>query len=246
MNAHLTIGILNGDDIGHEVVPAAVAVAKAAAARHGLDIDWRPMPIGRRALDTHGSTMPDGTLETLASVRRLRSSGRSAIGPIRRCRAPSTRTRSCASTSTCSPTCGRRAPIPDIGCIYDDVDLIIVRENNEGFQPDRNVVAGSGEFRPNDDMTISVRVISRVGSRKVARAALELAAARRKRCTLVHKNTVFKLGCGMFVEECYKAAEEYPGRRRRRGHRRHHRHAPGARPAELRRRSSPPTCSATS
>ena len=60
--AHLTIGILNGDDIGHEIVPAAVRVVKAAAARHGLEIDWRPMPIGRSALDTHGSTMPEGTL----------------------------------------------------------------------------------------------------------------------------------------------------------------------------------------
>ena len=71
MNAHLTLGILNGDDIGHEVVPAAVEVAKAAAARHGLKIDWRPMPIGRRALDTHGSTMPDGTLEALVDDGRL-------------------------------------------------------------------------------------------------------------------------------------------------------------------------------
>jgi 3-isopropylmalate dehydrogenase len=90
------------------------------------------------------------------------------------------------------------------------VDLVIVRENNEGFQPDRNVVMGSGEFRPTDDLTISVRVISRNGSRKVARAALEIARHRRKRLTLVHKNTVFKLGCGMFVEECYKAAEDFP------------------------------------
>ena len=103
---------------------------------------------------------------------------------------------------------------PGIGCLYDDIDLIIVRENNEGFQPDRNVVAGSGEFRPNDDVTISVRVITRVGSRRVARAALETRAAAQEALTFVHKNTVFKLGCGMFVEECYKAAEEYPGRRR--------------------------------
>jgi 3-isopropylmalate dehydrogenase len=99
---------------------------------------------------------------------------------------------------------------PGIGCIYDDIDLVIVRENNEGFQPDRNVVMGSGEFRPNDDLTISVRVISRKGSRKVARAALDIARSRKKRLTLVHKNTVFKLGCGMFVEECYEAAKDYP------------------------------------
>jgi 3-isopropylmalate dehydrogenase len=100
---------------------------------------------------------------------------------------------------------------PGIGCVRDNVDLVIVRENNEGFQPDRNVVMGTGEFRPTDDMTISVRVITRVGSYRVARAALQLAQARpRKMLTLVHKDTVFKMGCGMFVEECYRAAKEFP------------------------------------
>ena len=52
---------------------------------------------------------------------------------------------------------------------------MIVRENNEGFQPDRNVVAGSGEFRPTEEVTISVRVITRTGSARVARAAFEIA-----------------------------------------------------------------------
>jgi len=78
------------------------------------------------------------------------------------------------------------------------------------FQPDRNVVAGCGEFRPTEDVTISVRVITRVGSARVARAAFEIARTRSKRLTTVHKNTVFKLGCGMFVEECYKVAKEFP------------------------------------
>ncbi len=99
---------------------------------------------------------------------------------------------------------------PGLGALYDDIDLVIVRENNEGFQPDRNVVAGSGEFRPTDEVTISVRVITRTGSARVARTALEIARQRRKRLTLVHKNTVFKLGCGMFVEECRRVAAEFP------------------------------------
>ena len=50
----------------------------------------------------------------------------------------------------------------------------------------------------------------RTGSRRVARAAFELARQRRKHLTYVHKDTVFKLGCGMFVEECRKLAPEYP------------------------------------
>jgi 3-isopropylmalate dehydrogenase len=205
----LVLGALDGDDIGHEIVPAAVAVASAAAERHGLAIDWRPMPIGRRALDTHGSTLPEGTLEALAKLdgfvlgpigHRDYPKGPGAINPH-----PIMR-KHFNLFANVRPT----RSYPDIGCLHDGVDLVIVRENNEGFQPDRNVVAGSGEFRPNDGLTISVRVISRVGSERVARVALELARSRRKLLTLVHKNTVFKLGCGMFVEECHRAAKDYP------------------------------------
>jgi 3-isopropylmalate dehydrogenase len=72
------------------------------------------------------------------------------------------------------------------------------------------MLMGSGEFRPNDEVTLSVRVITRTGSRRVARAAFELARQRRKHLTYIHKDTVFKLGCGMFVEECKKLAPEYP------------------------------------
>jgi 3-isopropylmalate dehydrogenase len=208
-NHQLVLGILEGDDIGHEVVPAAVTVAQAAAERTGLRIEWRPLPIGRRALDNHGSTMPEGTLETLGTLDGwiLGPIGHQAYPKVPGAINPHPILRKHFNLfANVRPT----RSYPGIGCLHDNVDLIIVRENNEGFQPDRNVVAGSGEFRPTDELTISVRVISRKGSRQVATAALELARHRRKKLTLVHKNTVFKLGCGMFVEECYKAAEAYP------------------------------------
>lgn len=205
----LKIGILEGDDIGHEVVPAAVEVAKAAARQHNVSIDWVPLPIGQRALDTHGSTMPEGTLDTLSTLDGwiLGPIGHRAYPRVPGAINPHPILRKHFNLfANVRPT----RSYPDIGCLYDDVDLIIVRENNEGFQPDRNVVAGSGEFRPTEDVTISVRVITRAGSYRVAKAALELARHRRKHLTFVHKDTVFKLGCGMFVEECKRAAKEYP------------------------------------
>ena len=67
----LRIGILDGDDIGHEIVPASVDIARAAAELHGVAIDWHPLPIGARALQTHGHTMPPGTLETPVSYTHL-------------------------------------------------------------------------------------------------------------------------------------------------------------------------------
>jgi 3-isopropylmalate dehydrogenase len=209
MNALLKIGILEGDDIGHEIVPAAVAVAKAAAARHGVAIEWRPLPIGRRALDTHGATLPRETLDTLPTLDGW------ILGPIGHRAYPKR-----PEAINPHPILRKRFDLfanvrptrsyPGLGCLHDDIDLIIVRENNEGFQPDRNMFMGSGEFRPTEDMTLSMRVITRRASYRVAKAALDLARRRRKHMTYVHKDTVFKLGCGMFVEECRRAAAEYP------------------------------------
>src|SRR3954465_5181163 len=209
MASPLRIGILNGDDIGHEIVPASVTVARTAAEKHGLAIDWQPLPIGRTALDTHGHTLPPTTLETLDTLdgwilgpigHRAYPKGPNAINPH-----PILRKRYNLFANV-RPT----RSYPGIGCLYDDVDLVIVRENNEGFQPDRNMLVGNAEFRPNDEVTLSMRVISRTGSRRVAKAAFELARQRKKHLTYVHKDTVFKLGCGMFVEECKKLAPEFP------------------------------------
>ena len=205
----LRIGILEGDDIGHEIVPASVRIARAAARAAEQEIDWVEVPIGRRALDTHGHTMPDGTLETLAGLDGW------ILGPIGHREYPKV-----PEAINPHPILRKHFDLfanvrptrsfPNIGCLHDDIDMVIVRENNEGFQPDRNVVAGSGEFRPSHDMTISVRVISTAGSTKVARAAFEIARTRDKRLTLVHKNTVYKLGCGMFVDCCYEVAKDFP------------------------------------
>ncbi len=94
--------------------------------------------------------------------------------------------------------------------IHKDVDLVIVRENNEGFQPDRNMFAGSGEFMPSADMALSVRVITRQAAERLARVAFEQARRRRRHVTAVHKDTVFKMGCGLFAATCREVAKGYP------------------------------------
>jgi 3-isopropylmalate dehydrogenase len=205
----LNIGVLEGDDIGHEVVPEAVKVMQAAAEVSGLAIAWEQLPIGRRAYETLGTTMPADTLERLARLDGW------VLGPIGHMAYPKV-----PEAVNPHPILRKHFDLfanirpvrsyPGIPSVHQNVDLVIVRENNEGFQPDRNVVAGSGEFRPTHDVTISVRVITRNGSSKVAREAFELARTRDKRLTVVHKDTVFKLGCGMFVEECKRVAAEFP------------------------------------
>src|SRR5262249_27532823 len=73
-------------------------------------------------------------------------------------------------------------------------------------------VAGLPEFRPNDDITVAMRVITRKGSNRVAREAFEIARTRaRKKVTAAHKEPVYRLACGMFAEECRKGARGDPG-----------------------------------
>jgi 3-isopropylmalate dehydrogenase len=205
----MKIGILEGDDIGHEVVPETVKVMRAAAEATGLEIDWHPIPIGRKAYDTLGHTLPPGTLEKLESLDGW------VLGPIGHMAYPKV-----PEAVNPHPILRKHFDLfanirpslsyAGIESLHQNVDLVIVRENNEGFQPDRNVVAGCGEFRPTHDVTISVRVITRAGSSKVLHEAFKLARSRRKQVTVVHKDTVFKLGCGMFVEEAKRIAAEYP------------------------------------
>ena len=171
MGRTLKIGILEGDDIGLEVVPETVKVMKAAAGRSGLAIEWFPMPIGKTAFDQLGYTLPPGTLEKLFTLDGW------VLGPIGHQAYPKDNPNAINPHPILRKNYDLFANIrpskslPGLPALYPDVDLIIVRENNEGFPPDRNVYEGSGEFRPSPDMTISVRVITRQASRKVALAS---------------------------------------------------------------------------
>ncbi len=205
----LKIGILEGDDIGLEVVPEAVKVMKAAAAKVGLAVDWRPLPIGRRGHETHGHTMPPVTVATLKEVDGW------VQGPIGHNAYPR------GDATFINPPLRKMFDLfasvkpvksyANIASIHKNVDIVFLREVTEGMQSSSVTHAGTGEFRPNDDITIGHRVITRKGSNRVARAAFEIARNRpRRRVTAVHKEPVYRLACGMFAEECRKVATEYP------------------------------------
>ena len=210
--AEFHIGILNGDDIGHEIVPVAVQVLKTALAHApGTRVNWVPLPIGYSSFVEHGHSLLPEVLSTLSSLDGW------ILGPIGHMAYPK------------DPCCINPHPIlrkrfdlvsnvrparayPGVRCINPSTDLVIIRENNEGFQPDRNMFMGSGECMPDPDMALSLRVITRRNSSMAARTAFELARSRNglRKVTMVHKNTVFKLGCGLFTEACREVAREYP------------------------------------
>jgi 3-isopropylmalate dehydrogenase len=200
---------LLGDDIGLEVVPEAVKVMKAAAQKTGLAIDWVPLPIGRKGHESHGHTMPPATVETLKTVDGWLQ------GPIGHNAYPR------HDPTWINPPLRKLFELfanvkpvksyENLPSVHKNVDIVFLRETTEGMQSSSVVLAGAGEFRPNDDISIGMRVVTRRGASRVAREAFEIARTRKRRkVTAVHKEPVYRLVCGMFAEECRKMAKEYP------------------------------------
>src|SRR5688572_11878823 len=205
----LRIGILLGDDIGLEVVPEAVKAMKAAASSTRVDIEWHELPIGRAAHEQHGHTMPEYTTSRLSALDGW------LCGPIGHGAYPRN------DPTWIMPPLRKRFELyasvkpvksyANVKSLHNDVDIVFLREVTEGMQSSDTVIAGTGEFRPNDEITIAHRIITRTGSNRVARAAFEIARTRtRRKVTAVHKEPVYRLACGMFAEECRKVAKEYP------------------------------------
>src|SRR5262249_56833609 len=100
---------------------------------------------------------------------------------------------------------------PNIPSVHKDVDIVFLRETTEGMMSGSVVVAGSGEFQPNDEIAIGMRVVTRKGASRVAREAFEIARTRRRRMvTALHKEPVYRLVGGMVARGCRKGAAEFP------------------------------------
>ena len=87
------------------------------------------------------------------------------------------------------------------------MDLVIVRENTEGFYADRNMFDGSGEFMPTPDVALAIRKITTQGSARIVQAAFDLAKTRKNHVTAVHKQNVLRMSDGLFLREARKIAD---------------------------------------
>ena len=99
---------------------------------------------------------------------------------------------------------------PGVKTITSPFDLVVVRENTEGFYADRNVESGNSEILVTPDVAISLRRITRDCCERIARSAFQLAMQRRRHLTLVHKHNVLKVTDGMFLDACHRVAAEFP------------------------------------
>ncbi len=211
-NRTVRLGLIEGDGIGPEVVASTRAVVDEAMAAVGAaPVDWVPALIGHRAIEEFGHPVPEATLRTLEELDAwiLGPHDNASYPPeFRRTVAPGGAIRKhfglFANIRPARAFAGVRAAAPDI-------DLVIVRENSEGFYADRNMVAGSGEFRPTAEVALSVGVVTRRATESIAHEAFRLAATRRKRVTIVHKANVLPMTMGLFRDVCREVGHAYPG-----------------------------------
>jgi isocitrate/isopropylmalate dehydrogenase len=202
--------VLAGDGIGPEISRATVAVLDAADRKFKLGIQYEHRDIGFAALEKSGTTLPEGVLERAREVDGV------ILGPISHLDYPP-RDKGGVNVSAAfrvkldlyanvRPARSR----PGIGRTQRPMDLVIMRESTEGFYPDRNMYAGSGEFMPTPDIAMSLRKITAQACERIARRAFELARKRRKLVTAVHKANVFHLTDGLFLRVTRGVAAQFP------------------------------------
>ncbi|MEE9317976.1 MAG: isocitrate/isopropylmalate family dehydrogenase [Rhodospirillales bacterium] len=201
--------ILPGDGIGPEIMAATLAALGALNAERGLKLELEERSIGLEVLGTQGSTLPDGVLEDIKAADGV------IMGPVDTNAYPPKEEGGINPSATIRKTFDLYANIRPsrtrvgVPSVAREMDLVIARENTEGFYADRNMFSGSGEFMPTEDTALSIRKITRHCTRRIAKTAFELAQRRRKKVTVVTKANVLKVTDGLFLDEVRRTAESY-------------------------------------
>jgi 3-isopropylmalate dehydrogenase len=206
-----TIGVLAGDGIGPEVTAATVATLEAACERTGLRIDLKHARVGWKALEKEGALLSEPTLEM------LRASDGWIMGPTFAGEYPKTDDIKGHPSGYLRRTFKLFANVRPVKAfaplnpIVPGLDVTIIRENTEGFYPDRNLAWGYGEFMPTEDVALSLRVITGVACDRFAKFCLDFAATQGIEVLHVaHKRTALPRTEGLFIGAFEKLAPDYP------------------------------------
>jgi 3-isopropylmalate dehydrogenase len=203
--------VLPGDGIGPEITGATTQVLKAASEHFQLGVQIEEHLVGHESLRQFGTTVQPRLLEIARAADGLilgptatfdfKNEQSGEINPSKYFRK---NLDLFANVRPARTYPGLRNPLGDF-------DLVVVRENTEGFYADRNMEQGNGEILVTSDVVISLRRITRLCCERIAKAACQLAMRRKKHLTIVHKANVLKIGDGMFIDICRETAKSFPG-----------------------------------
>jgi isocitrate/isopropylmalate dehydrogenase len=203
--------VLDGDGTSTELVNATLVVLREVGAVAGLDFRLEVRRVGLHALGELGTTFPLEVLEAARAADGI------VLGPVSHNDYPA------AAEGGLNPSGQLRQQLDLYANIRPakshegvpmrlpgSIDLVVVRENTEGFYADRSMYMGPGEFMPTPDIALSFRKITRAGSMRIAESAFELARRRRSKITAVHKANVLRVTDGLFLECVREVGKGYP------------------------------------
>jgi isocitrate dehydrogenase (NAD+) len=192
------VTLIPGDGIGPELAEATRRVLDAS----GVAFEWEVQDAGEGVMAQYGTPLPEHVLE---SIRRNKIAIK---GPITTPVGTGFRSVNVTLRQTLGLYANLRPArsIQGLETRYENVDLVIVRENTE------DLYAGI-EHKVGPDAAESIKIITRAASERIARFAFEYAVANgRKKVTAVHKANIMKLSDGLFLESCATIAKDYEGR----------------------------------
>ncbi|KMQ93926.1 isocitrate dehydrogenase [Lasius niger] len=205
LQGNIPATLISGDGIGPEITQATLSVLEALKA----PFVWDQQLAGMAALDKTGTPLPE---ETLLSLRKT---GLALKGPLTTPSGGGFRSINVTLRQEFELFANLRPARTLLSrsdlSRYDDLDIVLIRENIEGYYAAREY------YLPQDDdaqgMALSAGYVTKKECRRIVKYAFEYALAHgRKKVTLVHKANIIKLMCGMFLEIGREVAKEYAGR----------------------------------
>jgi len=206
----MKIIMIAGDGIGPEISAATKQVLNAVKQVFKLNLEIEDEIAGHESLKKYGATVTsmllkkvekaDGLILGPISTYDFKDETKGEINPSKFFRKSLDLYANIRPAKTYA---GLRSPV-------NNFNLIIVRENTEGFYADRNMEQGSGEILVTPDVAISLRRITRHCCERIAQTAFELAQVRNKHLTIVHKANVLKIADGMFIDICHEVGKNFP------------------------------------
>lgn len=204
------LGVLAGDGIGPEIVRATVDVFTGAANKTGAKLEWIDLPMGWEGIKRYNDPLPEETVNALADTHGW------ILGPHDSAAYPSEHRLKLNPSGSLRHTLDLFANIrpaktmPGIKSVVGEADLVIFRENTEGFYADRNMFEGHGEWQVTEDVVVTSGVFTKKAVERIAHEAFKMAMQRHKKVTIVHKANVLRLSSGLFLNVCREVAEQYP------------------------------------
>jgi isocitrate dehydrogenase (NAD+) len=198
----IKVTLIPGDGIGPEITAATLHVLERA----GAPFDWDEAMAGVAALEDVGTPLPDATIESIRKNRlALKGPLTTPIGTGFRSINVALR-REFALFANVRPV---RTLVP--GMRYDNIDLVLVRENTEGLYVGFETVIAVGD----DPRAVaqSTAIVTRIGCERAVRFAFEYAVRHgRRRVTICHKANILRAASGLFLDVGREVASEYAGK----------------------------------